>query len=50
MKHRTLISLLVLLCTAAVSSAVEVAGVTLPPTVTIEGKTLHLNGAGFARR
>jgi outer membrane PBP1 activator LpoA protein len=47
MKHRTLVSLLVLLCMAAVSTAVEVAGVTLPPTVTVEGKTVHLNGAGL---
>jgi outer membrane PBP1 activator LpoA protein len=47
MKYRTLLSLLVLLCMAAVSTAVEVAGVTLPPSVTVEGKTLHLNGAGL---
>ena len=47
MKHRTLASLLVLLGMAAVTSAVEVAGVNVPPTITVEGKTLHLNGAGL---
>jgi hypothetical protein len=47
MKHRTWVSLLVLLCAAAVSSGVEVAGVNVPPTITVEGKTLHLNGAGL---
>lgn len=47
MKYRTLASLLVLLCVAAVAAAVEVAGVNVPPTITAEGKTLHLNGAGL---
>ena len=47
MKHRTWITLLVLICAAAVASGVEVAGVNVPPTITVEGKTLHLNGAGL---
>ncbi|HYK42975.1 MAG TPA: chalcone isomerase family protein [Thermoanaerobaculia bacterium] len=47
MKYRLSVSLLVLLCIAAISSAVEVAGVNVPPTITVDGKTLHLNGAGL---
>ena len=45
---RTL-SLALLLCFGAASamSAREVAGVTLPDTATVEGKTLKLNGAGL---
>jgi len=45
---RTL-SLALLLCFGAASavSALEVAGVTLPDTATVEGKTLKLNGAGL---
>jgi hypothetical protein len=49
MKHRTWISLAVLLCfcLAAPAYAVEIAGVKVPDTATVEGKTLKLNGAGL---
>ncbi len=47
MKKRTWLSVLPLLAFAVASLAVEVAGVTMPPTVTVEGKTLRLNGAGL---
>ena len=47
MKKRTWLSVLTLLAFAAASLAVEVAGVNMPPTATVEGKTLHLNGAGL---
>ena len=47
MKKRTCLSVLTLLAFAASSLAVEVAGVNMPPTATVEGKTLHLNGAGL---
>ena len=47
MKHRRWTLALMLLCLAAVSAAVEVAGVVVPETATVEGKTLKLNGAGL---
>lgn len=46
MKNRLFIVLIVLLA-AATSYAGEVAGVTLPDSVTVEGKTLQLNGIGL---
>jgi hypothetical protein len=47
MNYRRWISLLVFVCVASVTSAVEIAGVKPPDTVTVEGKTLKLNGAGL---
>lgn len=46
---KTTLALALLLCigAASVATAREVAGVTLPDTVSIEGKTLKLNGAGL---
>jgi len=39
-----------LLCLSGVVSAGAVAGVTLPPTVSVEGKTLKLNGTGLRKK
>ncbi len=49
MKYRNSIFALVLLAAASVAAAAApaVAGVTMPDTVTIEGKTLKLNGMGL---
>jgi hypothetical protein len=49
MTHRLLAGLFVLLL-AASASALEVAGVTLPDTVDVAGRTLRLNGAGLRTR
>jgi Chalcone isomerase-like len=46
MKHRAVIAIVAVLV-AASSLAVEVAGVSVPPTLTVDGKTLKLNGAGL---
>jgi hypothetical protein len=45
MKRFAIATAVLALC--AVSLAVEVAGVRMPETVTVEGKTLKLNGAGL---
>jgi hypothetical protein len=47
MKYRSGLSMLILLCCAAVCLAGEVAGVKMPETTTAEGKTLRLNGMGL---
>src|SRR6476646_6538039 len=47
MKKRTWLSVLTLLAFASASLALAVAGVNMPPTANVEGKTLHLNGAGL---
>src|ERR1700736_4562188 len=47
MKYRNEIAALTLIACAATAPAVEVAGVKVPDTVTVEGKTLKLNGAGL---
>jgi len=47
MKKRLLVSLTALVCFAALLSAVEIAGVKPADTITVEGKTLKLNGAGL---
>ena len=39
-----------LILSASVVHAVEVAGVKVPDTVTVEGKTLKLNGAGLRKK
>jgi Chalcone isomerase-like len=41
---------LLVLAVSASSPAVEVAGVKVPDTVTVEGKTLRLNGAGLRKK
>jgi hypothetical protein len=41
---------LLALSVSASSPAIEVAGVTVPDTVTVEGKTLKLNGAGLRKK
>lgn len=46
MKHRAAIAILALLV-AASSLAVEIAGVVVPPTLSMDGKILKLNGAGL---
>jgi hypothetical protein len=47
MKRTALLALLLCFAVASTASAREVAGVTLPDTVSVEGKTLKLNGAGL---
>jgi len=49
---RTRISLAIVFCSAvaAVLLAGEVAGVRMPDTVTVEGKTLKLNGMGLRKK
>ncbi len=47
MKHRMALSSVALLSIALVSLAGEVAGVSMPTTATLEGKTLRLNGMGL---
>lgn len=42
--------LVVLLCVAAPVSALEIGGVELPETVTVDGRTLQLNGVGLRTR
>ena len=39
-----------LLCLSRAVSAGEIAGVTLPPTASVEGKTLKLNGTGLRKK
>ena len=47
MKRTTAIALSLLLAGASAAVGKEVAGVTLPDSVSVEGKTLKLNGAGL---
>ncbi|MDD2850865.1 MAG: chalcone isomerase family protein [Desulfuromonadaceae bacterium] len=49
MKHLFLAALFIL-CTATLSAAVEVAGVPLEPTVTVNGQQLKLNGHGIRKK
>jgi len=44
------ISILAALAVASVASAVEVAGITVPPTATVAGQKLVLNGAGLRKK
>ena len=50
MKRLTALALSLLLTGATPALAREVAGVTLPDTITVEGKTLKLNGAGLRKK
>jgi Chalcone isomerase-like len=50
MKRKAVAAMLVGFAVAAVSLAGEAAGVKLPDTVTIEGKTLKLNGIGLRKK
>jgi hypothetical protein len=50
MKKTTALALSLCVAGASVGLAKEVAGVTLPDTVTVEGKTLKLNGAGLRKK
>lgn len=47
MKRTLSLALLLAVAAVSVASAREVAGVTLPDTATVDGKTLKLNGAGL---
>ncbi|MFY9552370.1 MAG: chalcone isomerase family protein [Thermoanaerobaculia bacterium] len=47
---KTLAANLVLVLFATLAFAVEVAGVKLPETITVDGKTLKLNGAGLRKK
>ena len=47
MKSVRLLFLTALLMLPAFSQAVEIEGVTLPDTIQLQGKSLHLNGAGI---
>lgn len=47
MKKSVVVLALLFLALASASPAVEVAGVTMPPTLSIDGKNLKLNGAGL---
>ena len=49
MKRKSLLGL-VLSLAAAITLAGEVAGVKMPDSVTVEGKTLKLNGAGLRKK
>jgi hypothetical protein len=50
MKKTTAVALMLCLAAAVPVLAKEVAGVTLPDTVTAEGKALKLNGAGLRKK
>jgi hypothetical protein len=47
---RLLLALLILILTALPAAAIEVAGVTLEPTVTVNGTVLKLNGSGIRKK
>ncbi len=47
---KTFACVLLALGVASASPAIEVAGVKVPDTVTVEGKTLKLNGAGLRKK
>jgi Chalcone isomerase-like len=48
--NKKLVAFLALLVSATFALALEVAGVKLPETVTVEGKTLNLNGGGLRKK
>ena len=50
MRNRLIYFPLIVLCLAVPLFAAEVAGVKMPDTVTAEGKTLKLNGAGLRKK
>jgi len=50
MKFRHALSFLFSTCVAASLLGREVAGVKMPDTVTVEGKTLKLNGMGLRKK
>ncbi len=50
MKRKTISLGAALLCAAGLVSAAEVSGVKMPDTLTVEGKTLKLNGAGLRKK
>jgi chalcone isomerase-like protein len=50
MKKLTALALTLFLVGGSTALAREVAGVTLPDTITVEGKTLKLNGAGLRKK
>ncbi len=50
MRTRKTIAILTGLAAAAIALAGEVAGVKMPDTVTVEGKTLKLNGMGLRKK
>ena len=50
MKKLTALALSLCLTGASSALAKEVAGVTLPDTITVEGRTLKLNGAGLRKK
>jgi hypothetical protein len=50
MKKKLSIATALLLAVCAAALAVDVAGVDLPDTVTVNGKTLKLNGAGLRKK
>lgn len=50
MKKTTAVALMLCLAAAVPVLAGEVAGVTLPETIPVEGKTLKLNGAGLRKK
>ncbi|HEY6066007.1 MAG TPA: chalcone isomerase family protein [Thermoanaerobaculia bacterium] len=50
MKKATALALVLCLAAAVPVLAKEVAGVTVPDTATVEGKTLKLNGAGLRKK
>src|SRR6266496_756454 len=50
MKFRNALLALLGVSLAAVLAAIEVAGVRMPDTVTVEGKTLKLNGMGLRKK
>ncbi len=50
MKRKTISLGAALLCAACLLSAAEVSGVKMPDTLSVEGKTLKLNGAGLRKK
>ncbi|HSB36271.1 MAG TPA: chalcone isomerase family protein [Thermoanaerobaculia bacterium] len=48
--NKKLAPALVLLLSASLAPALEVSGVKLPETVTVDGKTLNLNGGGLRKK
>jgi hypothetical protein len=50
MRKATALAAVFSVCLATVASAREVAGVTLPDTTTVDGKTLKLNGMGLRKK
>lgn len=50
MRKATAVAAILSVCLAPIASAREVAGVTLPDTTTVDGKTLTLNGMGLRKK